>query len=142
MKRSTIILIATVFIASVFVVGVFGLKSVPYNEIVYVQKITPTAVTLSDGSTAKIYKDAENENEYYVRVTYSEGLIVVVDYEITPNDATNRRLHVSIENFDVEPAAELTDIGVKFLRKGTVKLTYSATDSGSPPTMVFYIYTK
>lgn len=142
MKKSTIILVAIVFIASVFIVGVLGLQSVPYNEIVYVEKITPTAVTLSDGSTAKIYKDAEAENEYYVRVTYSEGLVVIIDYEITPNDATNRRLHVDIENFDIEPAAELTDLGVRFLRKGTVKLTYSATDSGSAPTMVFYIYTR
>lgn len=139
MKKSTVILVAAVFAVSVFVVGIFGLRSVPYNEIVYVESITPTAVTLSNGKSAEIRRTGD---EYYVRIDYEKDLVVIVDYVITPNDATTRKIDVTMECFNKDPSATMTDLGVKLREKGNIKLTYRATDSASAPTMVMYIYTR
>ena len=138
MKKSTILIIMVVFLMSIFVVGVFGMKSVPYNEITYVEKIVPTQVTLDNGTVVEIQ---QNEKGYYVYVPYKEKRVVMIDYEIVPNDATNRKLEVTIEKANKNSDAEILDNGgIQLNDKGIIIVRYFTTDSVSPKTMVFYIY--
>lgn len=138
MKKSTILIIFVVFLVSIFVVGVFGMKSVPYSEITYVEKIVPTQVTLDNGSVVEIQ---ENSKGYYVYVPYKEKRVVMIDYEIVPNDATNRKLDVKIENVNKDSDAEILDNGgIQLNDKGIIIVRYFTTDSVSPKSMVFYIY--
>lgn len=140
MKKSTVLIIVVAFAVSVFVVGVFGMKNVPYNERIYIEQIVPVSVTLSTGDTAEIKID--DKQQYYVYIPYEQDMVVLIDYEITPNDATNRELRVTIDNINDNSNAELTDHGGILLKDaGLVKVTYAATDSPSAPKMVFLIYT-
>ena len=139
MKKSTILIIMVVFLMSIFVVGVFGMKSVPYNEITYVEMIVPTQVTLSNGTVVEIQVNADGD--YYVYVPYEEKLVVIIDYEIIPNDATTRTLDVQIEKPNKNSDAEILDNGGILLNdKGIIIVRYSTTDSVKPKSMVFYIY--
>lgn len=137
MKKSTIILIVLVFAVSIFVVGIFGVRSVPYNERIYVTSITPTAVTLSNDAVVKF---EYNEKGYYeVDVPYEEGLVVVIDYEINPVNATNKTLDIAIDNLNKNSDAVRENGGIKFNNSGVVKVTFRVTDSPDGPSMVFYI---
>lgn len=137
MKKSTIILIVIVFAVSVFVVGIFGVRSVPYNERIYVTSITPTAITLSNDAVTKF---EYNEKGYYeVDVPYEDGVVVVIDYEINPINATNKTLDISIDNLNKNSDAVIENGGIKFNNSGVVKVTYRVTDSPDGPSMVFYI---
>ena len=139
MKKSTILIILVVFAASVFVVGFLGIENVPYKEIIYVKEITPTHVYFGrQAEEAEIIKD---EDGYYVRFPYEEDITVVIDYEITPNDATNRRVSIEIQNLNTDSDATIESSGAITLHnKGPVCVTYRATDSASGPTMTFYLF--
>lgn len=140
MKKSIIILIMVVFLGSVFVVGVFGMQNVPYNERIYVQEIIPTSVTLSTNEKVEI---KQNERGYYIRFTYEEGAIVFINYIITPDNASNRHVDITIDNTNDNSNAELLpNRGIKFNDSGSIVVTFSSVDSGEPKTMKFYIYTK
>lgn len=140
MKKSIIILILVVFLGSVFVVGVFGLENVPYNERIYVKEIIPTEVTLSTNEKVEI---KSNERGYYILFTYEEGAVVFINYNITPDNASNRKVEITVENSNANSDAELlSNGGIKLNNRGDVKVTFRAVDSGDPPSMTFYIYTK
>ena len=49
MKKATILILIAVYLGSIFVVGIFGMKNMPYEEIVPIKTIIPTSVTLSSG---------------------------------------------------------------------------------------------
>ena len=142
MKKSTILIIVAVFLISVFVVGIFGMQNVPYNEIIYVEKIVPTSVTLSNGAESpKIKRDADGS--YYVVIAYEQNVMVMINYDIVPGNATNRKLDVKITNINSNSKGSVLENGAILLEdKGVVKVTYRAQDSASGAYMVFYIYTK
>ena len=142
MKKSTILIIVAVFLISVFVVGIFGMQNVPYNEIVYVEKIVPTSVTLSNGAESpRIKRDAGGS--YYVVIAYEQNVMVMINYDIVPGNATNRKLDVKITNINSNSKGSVLENGAILLEdKGVVKVTYRAQDSASGAYMVFYIYTK
>lgn len=142
MKKSTILIIVAVFAVSVFVVGIFGLKNVPYNEIVYVEEIKPTSVILSTSDEAPEIKKSKS-GYYYVVIPYVKDIQFMITYEVVPNDATNRKLDVTLENVNKNSDGVILDSGAIQLRnKGIVRVTYRATDSAAGPTMEFLIYTK
>ena len=139
MKKSTILIILVVFAASVFVVGFLGIENVPYKEIIYVKEITPTHVYF--GRQAEEAEIKTNKNGYYVNFPYEEGITIVIDYEITPNDATNRKISIEIKNLNTDSDATVENSGAITLHNsGPVRITYRATDSASGPTMVFYLF--
>jgi len=146
MKKSIIVLILVVFLGSVFVVGVFGLENIPYNERIYVKSIVPTEVTLSTGERVEIKNEVTQDGKiiYYIRCTYEEGMWAFINYDITPDNASNRKVDITIDNsISANSDAELlADRRIKFNNRGTVKITFKAVDSANPPEMVFYIYTK
>lgn len=140
MKKSTILIIAVVFAASIFMVGVFGIKNVPYQEIVYVEEIKLTQVmTAHNNEEVKVNKD---DMGYYIRVPYVKDLTIIVSYEINPYDATNRSVSVTVDKLNNNSDAELSASGAIVLHdSGAIKVTYAATDAPGAPTIVLSIYT-
>ncbi len=142
MKKSTILIIVAIFLISVFVVGVFGLKDVPYNEIVYIEKIVPTSVILSTGAESPQIKTSQ-KGYYYIVVPYEQNIKVMINYDIVPNDATNRKLDIEVTNINANSKGSILESGAILLEdKGVVKVTYRALDSASGAKMEFYIYTR
>lgn len=146
MKKSTILIITAVFLISVFVVGIFGLQNVPREDIVYIEKITPTSVTLSNGEPSPEIKYSEN-GYYYVtipRESYQQGMMVMINYEINPTNATNKKLDVTVNN-DVSTNSKgvLQENGaIKLEDSGIVVVTYRAQDRTGGATMTFRIRIK
>ena len=138
MKKSTILIILVVFVVSVFVVGFLGIENVPYKEIIYVNKITPTHVYF--GRSAEEAEIKTNSYGYYVNFPYEEEMTVVIDYEVTPNDATNRKVNIEIQNLNTDSDATIDGGKITLHNSGPVCITYRATDSASGPTMTFYLF--
>lgn len=129
MRKSTVIIVLLTFALSVVIVGVFGMQMMAYNTRIYVKKITPTHVTTNTGATADIEQDEKDENLYQVILHYTEGLIVRIDYEIDPVDATDNTVKASITNNDeANPVGRLEGLTLHVLRVGRVRLNYRATD--------------
>ena len=141
MKKFTVLVLLIVFLGSVLVVGIFGLQSVPYEKIVYVKEIRPTFVTTISENAQKL-EIKMNDKGYYVMLPYEEGLEVLINYELTPADCTNKKVKVDIVYPEKNLPAVITDKNsVKFERKGSVHLQYRAQDSLSCPVMDFWIHT-
>lgn len=141
MKKSTILIILVVFVASVFVVGFLGIENVPYKEIVYVNQITPTRVYFGRNTEEAEIKYDSQEDYFYVNFPYEEGLTVIIDYEINPNDATNRKVNVEIQNLNADSDATIESSGAITLRnRGPICVVYRAADSTSGPTMTFCLF--
>ena len=163
MKKSTFLILLIVFVLSVVVVGIFGMKIMSYNVKVYIEEITPTDVVLNDdnnttyryypnGNTTdknQIRKHPTQANTYYVVVAYRQDLALIIDYEITPNDSTNRNLKITITSdskggVDGASVTESNSITldknkVIFKQKADVEITFRSTD-GSNKTMKLAIY--
>jgi len=141
MKKSTILILLIVFLGSVLVVGIFGLRSVPYEKIVYVKEIRPTSVTTMS-ENAKSLEIQKNNDGYYVMLPYEDNLELLINYELTPADSTNKNVKISIVYPSDNPPAVITDKNsILFNRKGVIHLQYSTQDSVSGPKMNFWIYT-
>lgn len=141
MKKSTILIILVVFAVSVFVVGFWGIQNVPYEEIIYVEQITPTHVFYGRQSDEAEIKFDEQQKYFYVNFPYEEGMTVKIDYEITPHDVTNRRVDIEIENLNPDSDAVLNSMGTITLNnRGPVIITYRAKDSASGPTMTIWLF--
>lgn len=142
MKKSTILVLLVVYLGSILVVGIFGMKAVPFEEIVYCQQITPVSAVTSSGEELNIQKHESESNTYYVVTKYVEGLTVMVNYNLTPADCTYKDVKIVI----VEPAnppAILTDRGeIVFTKRGSVHIKYRATDNATGPSMDFWIYLR
>ncbi len=141
MKKSTVLILLVIYIGSVLIVGIFGMKSVAFEEKIYIEKITPTSVMSSTGETFKIQERQDLPDTYYVVVTkYTEGLTIMINYELTPADCTDKNVKISIVEPD-NPPATLSDRGeIVFSEKGSVHLVYKAQDSATGPQMDVWIY--
>ncbi len=162
MKKSTVIVLLVVFLGSVLVVGIFGMQAVPWQEIVYVDKIEITNILTSSGKDVDI-KYNEKHNYYYAFIYYEpvkvtqldeEGNTVEVDaFEVTlvwdysPKNATNNKVKVSIVEPASPPCDPLTDnakLGrgdpIVFRRAGNVHLRYAAADSATGATLDIWLY--
>lgn len=140
MKKSTVLVLLIVFLGSVLVVGIFGLISVPYEKIVYVKEIRPVSVTTisENAQTLEIQTD---KNGYYVMLPYEKDLELLINYELNPADCTNKKIKVLIVYPEKNQPATITERNsIKFERKGSIHLQYSAQDSVSCPPMDFWIY--
>lgn len=143
MKKSTILIITAVFLISVFVVGIFGLQNVPYDRLVYVNKIVPTSVTLSNGEESLEIKYSEPNGYYYVTIpyeSYQQGMLVMINYDINPTDATNKKLDVTINNVNTNSKGILQENGaIKLEDRGIVDVTYRTQDQSGGAMMTFRI---
>lgn len=141
MKKSTILILLIVFLGSVLIVGIFGIQSVPYEQIVYVKEIKFTSVTTISSSAESVEIRTGSNGLQYVLLDYEEDLEVLINYELTPADCTNKDIKIIIVNDNPDnPVAKITERNtVQFLRKGTLQLQYKAQDSAAGPAVNFEI---
>lgn len=130
MKKSTVLLLSVVFLASILIVGFFGMKSLSYREVIYIDKIVPTSVQLSTDEKCSIKQD-EN-GKYYIRVNYVEDMVITLNYSITPeNNTFNNKTNISITKCSVNnPNAVEREFGAAFRvhQKCTFTIRVSAAD--------------
>ena len=140
MKKSTILVLLIVFLGSVLIVGIFGMQAVPFEEIVYVREIVPTAVYTSSGTQLQLRQNSDGD--YYVSVPYEEGLTILIMTKVTPDNSTNREIKLSVVGESADnPVVEIGEKGeIKFLRRASVRLQYRSQDSPTGPVMNFRIY--
>ncbi len=149
MKKSTILIIVAVFLISVFVVGIFGLQSIPYEQIVYIEQIIPTTITFDSNEGTiekKIYYSEDDGGYYYVTIpnrNYRQGMSVMVNYDLKPTDATNKRLSVNVKNLDENSNGTLQENGsIKLEDRGNIEVIYKAQDQTGGATMRLIIRIK
>lgn len=135
MKKSTILIIVAVFLISVFVVGIFGLQNIPYDELVYVEKIIPTTITFDSNEGTiekKIYYSEDDGGYYYVTIpsrNYRQGMNIIINYDLNPTDATNKRLGVTVINSAENSKGVLQENGsIKLEDRGNLEVIYEAQD--------------
>lgn len=125
MKKSVVMLILVIYVASVAVIGVFGMKSVLYDEKIYIEKITcinkeaKDAEVTIDGRTLTIQKVVIDYKE-------SEETTFWIQWRVFPEDASFRRVEFVSGN---ENVATVDGQGiVRFIKKGTVTIYINALD--------------
>ena len=134
MKKATIIVIAAIYVASIVIVGVFGLQALVYQEYVPI-----TSFILPETIYDKQVKPATDGKGYSVRLNYSEGLRVPIEYTPVPADATYRNnVEVTIlsqsDDSEESPTAKLEKgmLGgytLVFNKKGLVRIRIASTDN-------------
>lgn len=99
MKKSTVILIAIIYVASIVVISVLGLKGRIYNEIYPVTAIE--CLNQSDRNT-EVIDDYQGTGLKLIKVPFTEegtiesgvpeGTMVQFVYRVLPDNATNKRV--------------------------------------------------
>ena len=92
MKKSTVLILFIVFLGSVLVVGLFGMRSVPYEERVYIEEIYFTSITTTlknpdyqgDLIDRVVVNEFTGQQEIYL--PYEEGLEIIIGFNIKPAD--------------------------------------------------------
>ena len=138
MKKSTILILALVFLGSVVVVGIFGMQSVPFNERVYIEKITLSGVTSSTGTQIKLIDQGNNKystsfiNEWIP--DDQEALILMADFYLSPADASNKDIDVSVTYVSVtDPVEDVAVInGNQIFIKQPANITIRFTAKDKP----------
>ena len=125
MKKSVVMLILVIYVASVAVIGVFGMKSVLYDEKIYIEKITCINAEAKDveetidGRTVTIQRVIIDYKE-------SEETTFWIQWRVFPEDASFRRVEFVSGN---ENVATVDGQGiVRFIKKGTVTIYINALD--------------
>ena len=94
MKKSTLIMIAIVYIASIVVISIFGMKSVVYNEVIPVTKIE--CLNQSDDKTQVEYDgDIKVISVEYKKPGNAEnltGTMVQLSWRVLPDNASNKKV--------------------------------------------------
>lgn len=140
MKKSSAIIVLITFVLSVVLVGVFGMKMMSYNTRNYIRSITPTGVTTSANiSGVEVGKSELEENTYILAVPYSEGLMVRVDYEIEPADATERTIELTLPDPADSAVVQIDGLTLRALKEGSARLRYRAKDGGGAE-IFLYLY--
>ena len=105
MKKSTLIMIAIVYIASIVLISLFGMKAVVYNEVIPVTKIE--CLNETDSKT-EVYYSGDMK---VIKVQFTEagnaetlkGTMVQLTYRVLPDNASNKNIkYVYTENNRVE----------------------------------------
>ena len=89
MKKSSIILIALVYVASIVFISVFGLKSVVYNEVIpvtSVECINQSTNNLTVGQTSTGIKTIK------ANFTSSQQAIITLEWRVLPDNASNKNV--------------------------------------------------
>ncbi len=154
MKKSTIILIAAIYVASIVIVGVFGLKALSFSEKVYIKDITFVDYVDDDGTVhylqigGKEVKPKSNGKGYIVVLNLDDikNVPLSINYNISPVDATVTTVEVSDDTEGGATCAKLekTALGgylVTFTEKGQIDIRLASVD-GSKATAKLSIIAK
>ena len=94
MKKSTLIMIAIVYIASIVIISIFGMKSVVYNEVIPVTKIECLNVT-DDKTEVEYDGDTKVISVQYKKPGNAEnltGTMVQLSWRVLPDNASNKKV--------------------------------------------------
>ena len=149
MKKSTILILIVVYLGSIFVVGIFGMKNMPYEETVPIETIIPTSVTLNSGESINVYQKEETNSyavviENFVIPEGQEGMMIILNYQLTPADATNKDLDISImhtnKNEPIENIAEVDNGRIIIKQPAVITVRFQEQNRPNGAVMYFYIY--
>lgn len=143
MKKSVFLIVLITFVVSVLYVGIFGMQIISWDTRVYVEALSPVSITASTGEEVTLYPTKGEENSYSFRLTYVEGLEVLINYELNPANATDKKVEITVLNQNEErPIVEIGSMNtIKFLRKAAARLQFRCLD-GSDVKMTIAIYLK
>lgn len=93
MKKSTLIMIALIYVASIVIISVFGLKAVVYDEVIPVTKIECLNET-DEKTTVKV----DSKGKKLITIDYTEpgdevtltGTMVQLFWRVLPDNATTK----------------------------------------------------
>ncbi len=136
MKKSTVFILAIIFLVSVAIVGIFGMQSVPFNERVYIEKITLETITSSTGAQIKLIDKGADK---YSTATINEwiaddqdALVLMIDYFLSPADATTKDVDISITYVsvtdDVDDVATVVGNQIFIYQPANIIVRFSAKD--------------
>ncbi len=130
MKKSSVIIVMITFVLSVVLVGIFGMKMISYNTRIYVKAINPTSVTTSANISGVQLAGSMEENSYMLVLPYFDGLIVRIDYELDPADATEDTVELTVPDPADREVVETQGLNIYAKREGSARLKYRAKDGG------------
>ena len=135
MKKSTILVVALVYIVSFLIVGLFGMSIRALEKDVYVEKINITCleqgINIEDLTDYNQEPDFDNPFLYKFRTDFNEGLTVQLKAEVLPIETTYKNIILSYSQEQTVFSAEIVDvyyINVHFNEKGTSRLSVKSTD--------------
>lgn len=93
MKKSTLIIIALIYVASIVIISVFGLKAVVFDEVIPVTKIECLNET-DEKTTVKV----DSKGKKLITIDYTEpgdevtltGTMVQLSWRVLPDNATTK----------------------------------------------------
>lgn len=130
MKKSSVIIVIITFVLSVVLVGIFGMKMISYNTRIYIETITPTEVTTSANIQGVKLGSGREENSYILVLPYFSDLIVRIDYEIDPADATDGIVELTVPDPADREVVETDGLTLRAKKQGSARLHYRAKDGG------------
>ncbi len=130
MKKSSVIIVLITFVLSVVLVGIFGMKMISYNTRIYVKSITPTEVTTSANIPGVELGAGQEEGAYILVLPYFDDLIVRIDYEIDPADATEGAVELTVPDPADQEVVRLEGLNIHAQKAGSARLHYRAKDGG------------
>lgn len=147
MRKSTIIVIAVLYVASIVIVGIFGLKALMFTEKTYVEEISFVDYVDENGVThymqieGKEIKKSSDGKSFSVRLKFDElqGEFDIL-YKVSPREATSTANIKMTKEYDSAQSETLPDgcavlekqitggYTVKFNQKGKITLLLAAND--------------
>ena len=139
MKKSVILIIATMSLIAIILIGLIFQRAEVYNVTIYVQQIVVTDIRVGDELYSTYYD--EQENIYRINnpekpgtrldLFYIPNLTVDILYQVSPYEATNPSV-----TFYGDPASTIAQVDpitgrVTFLDKGTETFTLKANDNSN-----------
>ena len=115
MKKSTIIMIAVVYIASIVIISLFGMRAIVFEENIPVTKIecineTDDRITVTESNGSKVLNIPFTEPGTLDENGSPQGTFVYINVRVYPDNATNQNI-IFVYNED-------SAVGVDFI-KGT-----------------------
>lgn len=130
MKKSTVLLVALIYVISFLIVGIFGISVRGYHNNVYVESIKITDP--DNGAAGLVVKEPDLETEdYYFFVRYKTDLTVRVEARVLPDNTTFPEVNYSwdLEQgvFTLEKVDKIYAV-VHFNKKGSARFVAESTD--------------
>lgn len=150
MKKSTVILIAIVYVASIVIVSIFGLKAKIYSEVIPVTAIecqnttTKDIVVEDDYGKTIIYAKLKTDDLDYIETEDGSivgGTMIEIKYRVLPDNASNKKVkYVYREEYDnglihFQKGAPV----VLFTEAGIFTIKVMATDGTQKYTEIVFI---
>ena len=150
MKKTTILILIIIYLGSILVVGIFGMINSPYQEIKPIESIIPTSITLNSGESIAVRKKESEPNSYYTTITNfsipenQEGMIIILNYELKPADATNKELDISImhtnSSLPIDEVVVIDNGRILIKSPASITIRYQEKNRPNGAVMFFYIY--